>query len=191
MFNKGELLLNKNDLRVLKTKQNIHTALTELLKIKSLNQIKVAELCRQAKINRGTFYFHYEEVKDVFKEFLEEIMLDLRESFNEPYRHTDILKVEKLDPKTIRIFHHIKKFEDFYKIIFSPEVSTEYYYMFFGEIRSIMEERNIIQPIPNNFFYSYLANAIIGLIIEWYHNDFQESAYEMNNHLVNILNIRM
>lgn len=192
MSNKGGMHVNKNDLRVQKTKESIHFALTRLLKIKPLTHIKVTELCREAKINRGTFYFHYQEVGDVFKEFFEEMIVDLKESYNEPYRHTDFLNIENLDPKTVRIFHHIKKFEEFYKIILSKEVSSEYYYMLFDEVRSIfIEDKNTVQPGKStDFLYSYSANAIIGLIIEWYRHDFQESADEMNIHLVNILKLK-
>ncbi len=192
MSNKGGMHVNKNDLRVQKTKESIHSALTKLLKIKPLTHIKVTELCREAKINRGTFYFHYQEVGDVFKEFFDEMMVDLKESYNEPYRHTDFLNIENLDPKTVRIFHHIKKFEEFYKIILSKEVSSEYYYMLFDEVRSIfIEDKNTVQPGKStDFLYSYSANAIIGLIIEWYRHDFQESADEMNIHLVNILKLK-
>ncbi|WP_046173541.1 TetR/AcrR family transcriptional regulator [Domibacillus indicus] len=183
--------MNKHDLRVLKTKQNIHSALTNLLKKKPLTHIKVTELCKEANINRGTFYFHYQEVGDVFKEFFEEIMLDLKKSYNEPYYHTDFLNGKTLDPKTVRIFHHIKKYEDFYKIVFSQEVSSEYYYMLFDEIRSfgLENEHAVHQGKLNNYLHSYSANAIIGLIIEWYRHDFQESADEMNVHLVNILKL--
>lgn len=192
MSNKGGMHVNKNDLRVQKTKESIHFALTRLLKIKPLTHIKVTELCREAKINRGTFYFHYQEVGDVFKEFFEKMIVDLKESYNEPYRHTDFLNIENLDPKTVRIFHHIKKFEEFYKIILSKEVSSEYYYMLFDEVRSIfIEDKNTVQPGKStDFLYSYSANAIIGLIIEWYRHDFQESADEMNIHLVNILKLK-
>lgn len=181
--------MNKNDLRVLKTKHNIHLVLTNLLKKKPLSQIKVTELCREANINRGTFYFHYREVDDVFKEFFGEIMLDLKESYHEPYRHTDFLDVENIDPKTVRIFHHIKKYEDFYRIIFSKEVSTEYYYMLFDEIRSIfVEDKNMVHHgIPNDYLLSFSANAILGLVIEWSRHDFQETADEMNVQLVHIL----
>lgn len=183
--------MNKNDLRVVKTKQNVHLALTNLLKQKPLTHIKVTELCREAKINRGTFYFHYQEVGEVFKEFFEEIMVDLKESYHEPYRHTDFLDVENLDPKTVRIFHHIKKYEDFYKVVLSKDVSTEYYYMLFDEIRAICkEDKNILHLANlNDFSYSYSANAIIGLIIEWYRHDFKESADEMNVLLVNIIKL--
>jgi len=185
--------MNKNDLRIVKTKNNIHQALLNLLKNKSLSQIKVTELCKEASINRGTFYFHYEEIGDIFKELFEEIMLDLKDSYNEPYRHITVLDVEKLDPKTVGLFHHVKKYEQFYRIVLSREVSTTYYYMLFDEIRSnFMSDKNtLVRGAVNEYFYSYTANAFIGLIIEWYRRDFQESVDEMNVQLLNIVNLRV
>lgn len=185
--------MNKNDLRIVKTKKNIHQVLLNLLKNKTLSQIKVTELCREASINRGTFYFHYEEIGDIFKELFEEIMLDLKESYNEPYRHITVLDVKKLDPQTVGIFHHVKKYEQFYRIVLSQEVSNTYYYMLFDEIRSnFMADKNTeIHGAVNDFFYSYTANAFIGLIIEWYRRDFHESVDEMNVQLVNIVNFKI
>ena len=184
--------MNKNDLRVVKTKNGIHQTLLHLLKEKPLTQIKVTELCKEAKINRGTFYFHYEEVGDVFKELFAEIMLDLKESYDEPYKRTNRFTIETLDPNTIRIFHHIKKYEDFYNIVLSENVSTTYYYMLFDSIRSIFINDNYTKTHEhvNDYFYSYTTNAILGLIIEWYRHDFQESAQEMNRQLVKIINVR-
>ncbi|URN96268.1 MAG: TetR/AcrR family transcriptional regulator [Candidatus Pristimantibacillus lignocellulolyticus] len=185
--------MNKNDLRIVKTKINIHQALLNILKNKTLAQIKVTELCKEASINRGTFYFHYEEIGDVFKELFEKIMLDLQDSYNEPYRHITVLNVEKLDPKTVGIFQHVKKYEQFYRIVLSREVSTTYYYMLFDEIRSnfISDKNTQVHGKVNDYFYSYTANAFIGLIIEWHRRDFKESVEEMNVQLLNIVNLKV
>ncbi|QUG40012.1 TetR/AcrR family transcriptional regulator [Psychrobacillus sp. INOP01] len=188
--------MKKNDLRIIKTKKAIYQALTHLLKDKLLTDINVTELCREASINRGTFYFHYEEVGDVFKEFFEEVIRDLEESYKEPYKHISALQLEtlvfkNLDPKTVRIFHHVKKYEDFYRIILSDNVSTTYYYMFFDAIRSNFIEDSKIGKYDESkkYVYSYMTNAIIGLIIEWHRNDFKESVDDMNIHLVETLNV--
>ena len=187
--------MNKNDLRVIKTKKGIHEALLRLLNKKPLTQIKVTELCKEATINRGTFYFHYEEVGDVFSEFFEEIIQDLKASYDEPYKvlGKDNFSVHRLDPNMVRIFHHIKKYEGFYKIVFSNNVSSNYYYMLFDEIRANLtsDENNHHQITTNKFYYSYQANAIIGMIIEWYRNGFQESAEEMNVYLMEIVKFKV
>ncbi|MEK5205539.1 MULTISPECIES: TetR/AcrR family transcriptional regulator [Psychrobacillus] len=187
--------MKTKDLRVVKTKKAIYQALTHILKNKSLTDINVSELCRQAGVNRGTFYFHYEEVGDVFKEFFEEVILDLQESYKEPYKYISALQLKSsvyknLDPKTVRIFHHVKKYEDFYRIILSDNVSTTYYYMFFDAIRSNFIEDSKIGEYDESkkFVYSFMTNAIIGLIIEWHRSDFKESVDDMNIHLVQTLN---
>ncbi|MEK5145565.1 TetR/AcrR family transcriptional regulator [Psychrobacillus sp. FSL K6-4615] len=187
--------MKTKDLRVVKTKKAIYQALTHILRNKSLTDINVSELCRQAGVNRGTFYFHYEEVGDVFKEFFEEVILDLQESYKEPYKYISALQLKSsvyknLDPKTVRIFHHVKKYEDFYRIILSDNVSTTYYYMFFDAIRSNFIEDSKIGEYDESkkFVYSFMTNAIIGLIIEWHRSNFKESVDDMNIHLVQTLN---
>ncbi len=61
--------------------------------------------------------------------------------------------------------------------------------MLFYEIRSILLDDKYTAHLEESYLYSYSSNAIIGLIIEWYRRDFQESADEMNIHLVNILKL--
>ena len=187
--------MNKNDLRVKKTKKGIHEALLRLLMNKPLSQIKITELCKEATINRGTFYFHYKDIEDVFSEFFEEIIQDLKASYNEPYKvlGKNNFSIQRLNPDIVRIFHHIKKYEDFYKIVFSNNVSSNYYFMLFDEIRSnlISDENNRHQKVINKYFYSYQANAIIGMIIDWYRNDFEESVEEMNVYLMEILKFKV
>ena len=63
----------KTDRRVLKTEQALESALLKLMRGKSIDQITTTELCREAGINRNTFYAHYpnptsllERVEDEF-----------------------------------------------------------------------------------------------------------------------------
>ena len=48
----------KKDLRVIKTKKMIYTALVELMKEKTFEEIKVSDICEIDLINRSTFYAH-------------------------------------------------------------------------------------------------------------------------------------
>lgn len=47
------------------TENEICNSFLNLLKEKPLNQITVADVCRKADINRGTFYLHYRDINDV------------------------------------------------------------------------------------------------------------------------------
>lgn len=179
------------DLRVVKTKGALHEALLSLLKDKPLHLISVTAICREAKINRGTFYMHYGKVEDLFEEYFKEIMKDLTDSYMEPYKHVQLLQSDELDPSTIRIFHHVEKYKKFYHIILSKYVPMAYYYLLFDQVNQLLnqdiEQKHHAEN--KNMFSAYQANAILGMIIEWERQDFRQNAAEMNNLLVEILNL--
>lgn len=182
----------KNDLRVLKTKQALHEALLQLLKQRALEQVTISELCRVAKVNRGTFYLHYGRVEDLFEEYFQEITADLTKSYGEPYRHVDVLNPREIEPSTIRIFHHVKTYVDFYRIVFSRNVPLAYYYMLFEEIRKLLlrdTEELKQDQIDHELLCSYQANAIVGMILHWSERDFSAEPDRLNEQLVHILKL--
>lgn len=61
--------MNKNDLRVEKTIVSIQQALLALMSEKALSKITITELAKRAKIQRKTFYLHYQSINDVLSEF--------------------------------------------------------------------------------------------------------------------------
>ncbi|MFP5115523.1 TetR/AcrR family transcriptional regulator [Bacillaceae bacterium C204] len=183
----------QTDLRIVKTKEALHNALLELLKEKSLEIISISEICRKARVNRGTFYLHYAQIEDLFEEYFKEITADLARSYQEPYRRVPVLKITELDPSTIRIFHHIEKYKPFYRIVLSKKVPLMYYYLLFDEIKHLLLQDKdgwLKEGVNHQLFFAYQANAIIGMIIEWYQNDFSYDANYLNNQLVQILNMR-
>lgn len=64
------------DLRVIKTRQTIRNALSELMSEKELPDITITELCSRAQINRKTFYRHYRSISDVITEFENDLLSD-------------------------------------------------------------------------------------------------------------------
>lgn len=90
--------MNEKDLRVIKTKERIETALLELLKTKPLEKITVTELAKVAMINKGTFYLHYLDIYDLHRQvFLKYLEQPFREAaffsdfFDAPERFLDEL----------------------------------------------------------------------------------------------------
>ena len=71
----------KFDARSQNTLVAIRSSILELLQKKRLQEITIAEVCRFAHINRGTFYHHYFDIYDAYEsiedEFFEEISVRL------------------------------------------------------------------------------------------------------------------
>lgn len=49
----------------------------ELLKQKSFTKITVTEVCKNAEINRGTFYLHYYDIYDVLSDIFNDMTQDM------------------------------------------------------------------------------------------------------------------
>ena len=69
-------IMNKNDLRYIKTEKIIKDTYLSLKK-KYHSQIKVSELCKAAMINKSTFYSHYETIDYLHQELCNEIIKDM------------------------------------------------------------------------------------------------------------------
>lgn len=59
------------DKRIIKTKKHLYNTLLELLEEKPFDKITVTELCDRADTSRITFYTHYKDKKDLFREFFD------------------------------------------------------------------------------------------------------------------------
>lgn len=65
------------------TKNLIKQEFIKLLNKKSLHNITVTEIAKQCKIERKTFYYHYENLPQLVKEIFDEELEDVIEEFNE------------------------------------------------------------------------------------------------------------
>lgn len=178
------------DLRVTKTKKKLHQSLITLLQDKMLAEITVTELCQEASITRRTFYLHYESIAKLFQERIQQLLNDLEISFQTSSKKRWEPKVKQLQPEMIFLFSHVYDNQSLYKIIFSSKSNFAYYELFFGQMKKLIKESaNKIDRYQNisDFELSYQANAILGLIIEWCHRDFEESIDFMNRKLLTIL----
>ena len=67
----------KQDRRTRYTRQVIKDTFLELLKQKSFTKITVTEICKDAEINRGTFYLHYYDTHDVLSDIFNDMTQDM------------------------------------------------------------------------------------------------------------------
>ena len=67
----------KTDRRTLYTRMVIKDALLNLLAEKEYADITIADLCREAEINRGTFYLHYDNLRRVMDELFDEALSNM------------------------------------------------------------------------------------------------------------------
>ncbi|WP_156009443.1 TetR/AcrR family transcriptional regulator [Streptococcus ruminantium] len=59
--------------RQTQSKEKIHQALLSLLDDRSFDKISVADICRLAQVNRGTFYLHYLDKFDLIDQVIKQV----------------------------------------------------------------------------------------------------------------------
>lgn len=57
---------NAYDIRYTKTEAALKEAMINLLEEKTINKISIVELCRNAQVNKSTFYLHYHDIFDYY-----------------------------------------------------------------------------------------------------------------------------
>ena len=107
--------MNKNDLRVKKTKNALYNTLMELMKTKSFEEIKVSDICNEALINRSTFYAHYNDKYELLKDAIDNLKNSLIEELNQNIK-TSNTKEYYLEMISI-LLNHIEEKRSIYQQI--------------------------------------------------------------------------
>lgn len=165
--------INK-DARYKAIEKRITEAFLYLLSYKKINEIFVKDICLIAKINRTSFYNHYQDINDFLIKYEFEMSKKVREIF--PIGET----IEK------------KNFIHFFE--FFKENKTFYSAYLFENDNNIMaindykfyKEKLIIHNIPFNYmqdelYYhiSFFSGGLTSLCKKWIKSDFQTSCEEM------------
>lgn len=184
------------DRRIRKTKQALTDALLSLLQTKEFRSITITDIVTIADVNRGTFYKHYTYKEDLLDDIIERVIVDLKDSYEEPYRHVSTLIIQEMVASAIKIFDHVATHRNFYQLIthsnalpgFQQRICYELQQLCIQDMRNVEAIRAMNQAGINiDLYASYQAYAIWGLIIAWIQNDFQYSANYMSEQLLQII----
>ncbi|MGN1400470.1 MAG: TetR/AcrR family transcriptional regulator [Bacillus sp. (in: firmicutes)] len=179
------------DLRVLRTKEAIQNALIELIEEKGFESITVKDITNQAKINRGTFYAHYQDKFDLMSKCQESILNDMQDIITENLPKT-IVEIGSSDTSlkpissAIAIFDYLNKNSRLMKAMlslsgdlsFQTKMKDFMWKALFEENPNVLiNEKDLL--VPGEYLSSYIASAHLGVIQKWLNNGMKENPQEM------------
>ncbi len=85
----------KEDLRVIRTKEAIRKTFEEMICEMDYEQISIKELTERARINRKTFYLHYNSLDDLLRELQNEMAKSFIERTRDLERPRDMDKITR------------------------------------------------------------------------------------------------
>ena len=182
---------SNTDLRVIRTKESIRDALVELIDEKGFEAITVKDITTRAKINRGTFYAHYQDKFDLMTKCEEEIMLEMSRIAKQIFPGV-IAALETNSPTlapfplAVLIFEYLNENSGFMKAVLGPKGDLSFQTrlkdfmwntLFGNDPNALIKEENLL--VPGQYLASYIASAHIGVIQQWLDSGRKESPYEM------------
>lgn len=108
----------KLDLRVIKTRNAIKTALIDMIKEKDISEITVKELTDRAMINRKTFYLHYTCIEALFEDLIKDIAEEYFKAIDKIPSNMPMVEVNRV------FFEHLSNQDEFaQRMITNPSYS--------------------------------------------------------------------
>jgi AcrR family transcriptional regulator len=185
------LLDSNTDLRIIRTKESIRNALVELIDEKGFKAITVKDITTRAKINRGTFYAHFQDKFDLMTKYEEEIMLEMSRIAKQNFPGV-IATLGTESPTlapfnlSVSIFEYFNENSGFMKAVLGPKGDLSFQTrlkefmwktLFGNNPNALIKEENLL--VPGQYFASYVASAHIGVIQQWLDSGRKESPQEM------------
>ncbi len=160
------------DKRIANTKRKLKETLLVLIKTTKIKDITVLELCKEAKINRTTFYKYYDDVDDLVLKMEEELIIDLS-------KHIEDIKRNYLISYTSKIIDIVANNQDIYVQLLGENGDHTFLKRILGSVYkpSIEEWEHLLKKASRNDLekiYNFIVDGTIGIVEEWIRNNCQE-----------------
>ncbi|MCR5396738.1 MAG: TetR/AcrR family transcriptional regulator [Lachnospiraceae bacterium] len=162
----------KEDGRVVYTKMRIRSAYYELLQEMDAEKVTVTAICKQAEINRATFYKHYLDVEDLKDKLQEEAIKSLSKGMDDCNASaTDLIT---------NILTFLKKDAEFHPVVnsfsdttssFSKKISMMIYENFSKYLDPKLPN---MSPEEKGLIFAYVAAGSAGIIDYWMNTNCKE-----------------
>ena len=180
--------MNKNESRYFNTAIKMNQALLTLLEKKDFEYITIKEVCKEAKVNRSTFYLHYENIMDLVQETVESMNKQFlgyfkQNDFIDKIQTSKINELYLIDDHYLNPYlNYIKDNKKLFKITLAKtetlNLNKSYQQLYLHILDPIMNRYQINQK-ERKYIVAFYINGIMAIIKEWLKEDCKESQEEI------------
>lgn len=173
--------MTKENQRVAISKRLLKASLLKLLQKKHITKISVSELCREAKINRTTFYRHYETPDDVLVEIASDYIKAFRASSAPSNAPHDLYN------EIVQLCQFIYDHADVVKLLIKNNTNEGITRIFQELSNDFVGKRKILYrgaPVDSDtlrLFGGFFSSGIYTLIGRWLLEDIPKTPEEIAN----------
>jgi len=174
------------DRRTKYTLKMIRIAMFELLERKSIDSITVTDICREADINRGTFYKYYRDVRDLFDQIEQKFTEDLRPLFHD----TENQDLEKVVRQSLTI---ISENQDLVRFVQKGDTTSRLVKNILSfikpySIETIQKSQKEISQNELEYLLEYTLGGITNMIVKWIDEDMAMPIDKLQSMIMNLTN---
>ncbi len=172
---------SEQDRRVRRTRDQLETAMLELLREKDARSITVQELTRRADVNRGTFYTHYRDIYDLLDQMENSLFLRLDQLLSS---YTDRQLQEGLTPLLTDVFRFVRD-DPVLRLAFRDQATQDSFFHRLDQMiyRKCQEEwRGLFLPGDQELWagcLDFMVAGAVGLARSWMDRGFREEPEQM------------
>lgn len=160
-----------NNKRRKNSQEKIERAFVHFLQTKEINEISVTDICKEAKLNRSTFYANYLDVYDLAEKIVQKIENDVFMLYQEE-RET-----KNNTNDFLKLFRHIKENQIFYKTYFKLNRDKHFIIQQYDtNLSKLMYEDKFI-----DYHIEFFMAGLNAIIKKWLNNDCKESPEEIDH----------
>ena len=189
------------DRRSLRTKRMLSEAFAQLLEERGLDGFSVGDLAERADINRATFYSHYKDMGELLHFFEEEIttsVLSLKPMIQAvSLEELLAFNLKGIPPHmTVLVFDQLREHGPLLRVLLSPKGDAVFQaylrdHLCSDLVRSVLHRKYTENPTPlTEYYISYYASAMLGLIQHWLDRGMPETSEEMARILLSIMMLK-
>lgn len=165
----------------IKPTDKIKAGLTEMLTATPVEDITATALCEYAKVNRATFYYHYNSVQDVLKEIEAQVELEFAQWLSQsPFDATSA----PTSAFYVTFFEFVARNANVCKVLLGKQHNSDFLLRALeaGRSKVIAATTALYPQCPQrkiDYYYTFVSNGFIGLLQYWLNNGMRESVAEI------------
>ena len=167
----------------LNTKHMLVNSFKKFMRIKPLSKITISEICNDCKMNRKTFYYHFEDINDMLHWMLEQEALIVVKQFDLLHDYEEVVRfvIDYVDAND-HILYCV------YDAMGREGMKRFFLSEFHDPITIIIDgiEKAMNTSISQNykqFLCDFYTNALSGMLLDWFLDRTDRTKEEMISYL--------
>lgn len=148
------------DPRVQRTRKLLKDALIELSAKRGFDAVTVGDIVGRAKINRATFYRHYEDKYALVEEIFQEAIDRLRSDLKPPTERALSVALQDPPERLVKLFEHFADHKHLYGVLLGGNGSSWFIGKMRDQVTEFLEQR---EQLLNQAQAKKLGNEEIGI----------------------------